>query len=178
MKGCYGYVDTKNGDVVYIGKDSEIEKHSRYYDHRAPCNYHLQRINQVIQNNPERYKYEVICQSDYYSPTYLNIMEKGLIKTFNPKFNFSNGGDGGSYGKKNGMYGRKHDSKTKKKMRVNHADFTGENHPKYRHDVPNGKILLQEYLEGATQRELGIKYNIGQTAISRRIRKVMEEITL
>lgn len=39
MKGIYKYTDLKTGDVVYVGKDSHIDKNSRRYDHSAPSNY-------------------------------------------------------------------------------------------------------------------------------------------
>ena len=255
MKGIYGYKDSKTEEIVYIGRDSYIDMNQRHRDHLNPSKYSAQPFNRVLQNTPDRYQYEEFCASNNCDDDLLNELEKGYIKAYNPKFNFTEGGDGitgfkhtietrkkmseshkgknsPNYGKtlpeetrrkiskslkgkkrghfteehkrkisesrkgekhpfygkklpektrkkmsetrkgeKNGMYGKKHTSKTRKKMRDNHADFTGKNHPKYRHDVPNGKILLQEYLDGATQSELAMKYNIGQTAISRRIMK-------
>jgi len=255
MKGIYGYRDSKTEEIVYIGKDSYIDTNQRYRDHSNPSKYSAQPFNQVLQNNPDRYQYEEFCASNHCDNELLNILEKGYIEEYNPKFNFTEGGDGttgykhtldtrkkmsesrkgknspnygktrpeetrrkiskslkgkkrGSFteehkkkisesrkgdkhpfygkklpeetkkkmsesrkGEKNGMYGKKHSKETRKKLKENHADFTGKKHPKYRHDVPDGEILLQEYLEGATQMELAIKYNIGQTAISRRIIK-------
>lgn len=52
-KGIYGYFDTKNKEVVYIGKDSNINKNVRKYAHMKPSQYDRQPINMIVQNNPK-----------------------------------------------------------------------------------------------------------------------------
>lgn len=58
MKGIYKYTDLKTDEVVYIGKDSHIDKKIRYYAHLTPSKYDDQPFNRVLQNNPERYEYK------------------------------------------------------------------------------------------------------------------------
>ncbi len=53
-KGIYGYYDLKKNYWVYVGKDSNIEYDKRHSHHKNTNN---QKINQVIQNNPNRYIY-------------------------------------------------------------------------------------------------------------------------
>lgn len=99
-KGIYCYIDLQNNDsIVYIGKDSDIGRNERHKHHTAPSHYDTQHINRVVQNNPKRYKYEVLCENDHYSDVYLKSLEKGLIKVYNPLFNFTKGGDGANMGK-------------------------------------------------------------------------------
>lgn len=36
MEGIYKYTDLETGEVVYVGKDSHIDKNERHKDHMAP----------------------------------------------------------------------------------------------------------------------------------------------
>lgn len=129
MKGIYQYIDLEEGKIVYIGKDSHIDSpYNRDYQHKVPSRFDHQQINTVLQNNPDRYKYEVVCQSETYSNIYLNCLEKGLIKTFNPIFNFTHGGDG--------RYGFKQSEETKNKIR---QSLMGEKNHHY------GKTFSEEH---------------------------------
>lgn len=107
MKGVYKYTDLKTGEIVYVGKDSHIDKHSRHKEHLAPSKYNQQQINRVLQNNPDRYEYGVIWASDDCTTLKLNKMEILFGKIYNPKFNFGKFGAGGSKG---------HSEETKKKI--------------------------------------------------------------
>jgi len=61
MIGIYCYQDTQNdNEIVYIGKDSNIDRNIRYNAHKKPSQYNCQQINRVIQNNPNRYKYKIL----------------------------------------------------------------------------------------------------------------------
>lgn len=109
-KGIYAYMDKENDEIVYIGKDSNIERNKRYYDHKAPSSYNTQHFNRVLQNNPNRYVYQPI----YICPQHLddvdlNGLEIQYIKALNPKFNYTTGGEG--------ICGFKHSNKTKKRLR-------------------------------------------------------------
>ena len=112
MKGIYGYYDTLKGEISYIGKDSYIDKNQRHKDHLKPSKYNEQVFNRVLQKNPNRYKYKVIyeCQN-HLDEKDLNGLEIQYINALNPKFNFTDGGDG--------MVGFKHSEDTLKKMREN-----------------------------------------------------------
>ena len=108
MKGIYKYTDLKTGDVVYVGKDSHIDKNKRHKAHLSPLEYDAQQINRVIQNNPNRYNYSILYSSDDVSEDDLNMLEMTFIERYNPKFNFTKGGDGRS--------GYKHSEETKRKI--------------------------------------------------------------
>lgn len=47
MKGIYKYTDLMTGDVVYVGKDSHIDKNMRHLQHSAPYKYDEQPIESV-----------------------------------------------------------------------------------------------------------------------------------
>ena len=132
MKGIYKYTDLMTGEVVYVGKDSHIDKNQRHGDHLNPSKYNVQQINRVLQNNPDRYEYGVIWASEYCMDLKLNKMEILFGKIYNPKFNFGKFGKGGCNGhteetklklselfkgKNNPMYGKHHSDETKKKIR-------------------------------------------------------------
>ena len=107
-KGIYCYIDKKDNQIVYVGKDSYIDKNKRHKEHLAPSNYNKQQINRILQNNPDRYIYQVLWEINDCSDNHKNQMEIFYIKKYNPKFNFTEGGDGTS--------GFKHSEETRKKM--------------------------------------------------------------
>lgn len=99
--GLYGYYDTKNEYVVYIGKDGSIGNDARHKTHTIPSQYDKQVINRVIQKNPDRYTYFRFIEGEYNDET-LNELEKEAIRLFKtykydyPEkdvFNFTRGGD-------------------------------------------------------------------------------------
>ena len=95
MKGIYGYYDTKNKEIIYIGKDSHIDKQIRHKAHFKPSTYTEQPINKVLQNNPQRYEYVQLCLlPKNASDDDLNKLEIERIIHLNPKFNFTKGGEG------------------------------------------------------------------------------------
>lgn len=101
MKGIYQYRDLKTNEIVYIGKDSNIDKHyNRHSTHKSPAHYNDQPFNRALQNNLERYAYEIIYAGDF-SSALLNVLEINTISEFKlshngerPKFNYTDGGDG------------------------------------------------------------------------------------
>lgn len=107
-KGIYAYVDKKDNNIVYVGKDSNIYRNKRHKDHFYPAGYNKQVINRVLQNNPDRYEYKVLWEIEDCTNNHLNQMEIYYIKKYNPKFNFTEGGDG--------IAGLKRTKETKKKI--------------------------------------------------------------
>ena len=107
-KGIYCYIDGENDKIVYVGKDSNIDKNKRHRDHLAPSSYNAQPINRILQNNPNRYKYCVLWEIDDCTDNHLTQMEIFYIKKYSPKFNFTEGGDG--------ISGFKHSEETRKKI--------------------------------------------------------------
>ena len=109
--GIYCYKDSKNDDaIVYIGKDAHIDKNNRFNYHKNPKHYDLQQINRVLQNNPNRYKYEVLKSWEFeeYPENFDKVLEIIYIRRYDPKFNYTIGGDG--------IRGFKHTNETKEKI--------------------------------------------------------------
>lgn len=128
ISGIYCYKDTlNNNEIVYIGKDNFIKYNKRHKDHTSPQRYKDQPINRILQNNPERYKYEILKSwvKNEYSKFLASILEILYIKRHNPKFNFTTGGEdlkGFKLSEKtkkkisNSKKGTKHSLETRKKM--------------------------------------------------------------
>ena len=154
MNGIYGYLDLKTNDIVYIGKDSHIDKDKRHKAHLSKSRYNNQPFNRVLQNNPKRYKYARIIVGDFYN-IMLNGLEIQYIEACNPKFNFTLGGDG--------MIGYTPSKKTREKMSKAHKgkifsqehrqrlsiSKKGENNPMF------GKTLSKETKEKLSKANKG-----------------------
>ena len=148
MQGIYQYIDKKTNEIVYIGKDSYIDEKRRYKAHIASYNYNKQPFNRVLQNNPDKYKYEEIYVGDF-SQDLLNVLEINSIAEFKlqnngnrPKFNFTDGGDGVGFGENHPNYGKKLSEETKKKISKANS---GKNHPMYgKHHSEESKKKMSE----------------------------------
>lgn len=122
MKGIYQYKDLKTGEIIYIGKDSNIDNNEcRAKTHMRPSHYDAQPFNRALQNNPERYMHEIIYAGNY-SEDLLNALEINTIAEFKlshdghrPKFNFTDGGDGST--------GYKHTKESIEKISKNNAKY-------------------------------------------------------
>ena len=105
-KGIYAYIDKKTDKIVYIGKDSNLHRKIRHQQHHIPSKYNVQRINQILQTNPNRYEYiELIKLNKNVTDKELNELEINYISLYDPKFNFTEGGDGFGSGKNNPNFG-------------------------------------------------------------------------
>ena len=114
-RGIYCYLDKENDKIVYVGKDSNIDKNKRHRGHLVPSNYNAQPINRILQNSPDRYIYQVLWGIGDCTDSHLNQMEIFYIKKYNPRFNFTEGGDG--------ISGFKHSEETRKKISENNARY-------------------------------------------------------
>lgn len=134
ISGIYAYYDYLKHKIIYIGKDSNIEKNVRHKAHYAPSLKDSQKINKILQNdNSGRYFY-VVLEQGVFTNDELNQKEISWISFFNPRFNFTDGGEG--------IRGYKHSEKTREKMsRAHKGKYCGENSPNY------GKKLLKEHRE-------------------------------
>lgn len=113
--GIYCYKDLQNDNsIVYIGKDANIHINKRHKDHLKPSLYDAQPFNRVLQNNPDRYSYEVLKEwnMEEHHPKTASLLEKLYIRRYDPKFNFTKGGDG--------VVGFKHSEESKRKMSESH----------------------------------------------------------
>lgn len=109
--GIYCYKDLQDNDsIVYIGKDAYIHRDKRHKDHHKPSLYDAQQINRVLQNNPDRYSYEVLKEwnAEEHHPKTASLLERLYIRRYDPKFNFTKGGDG--------LLGYKPSNETKEKI--------------------------------------------------------------
>ena len=132
--GIYGYYDTKENQMVYIGQSKNISL--RHSHHRNPQYYNKQPINRILQNNKDRYKLIIIKVRPYFSKEDRDILEKHYIQFYNTflddnKFNYTPGGDfapstvpeiarkisKSMSGQNNPNYGKRFTKETTEKMR-------------------------------------------------------------
>lgn len=106
MNGIYCYINKENNRVVYVGKDSHIDRNQRHKEHFFPSAYNKQPLNRILQKNPNKYQYKILIQG-FFSDFILNKLEEVYILHFNTYrpytgfgFNFTKGGDGQSIGYK------------------------------------------------------------------------------
>lgn len=136
MNGIYQYRDIKTNKIVYIGKDSHINKKTRYYGHLAPSHYNSQPFNKILQNNPNRYIYEEIYIGNF-SDDLLNVLEINSIAEIKSKFNFTNGGDG--------TPGYHHSQETINKIRISNQNKKRSNKTKKKlSQLRKGKYCKQD----------------------------------
>ena len=150
MKGIYSYTDLKTNEVVYIGKDSHIEENRRHKNHLIPSCYNKQMINRVLQNNPNRYHYEVLCSSNDCDDELLNNLEMGYIETYDPKFNFTKGGEG--------TLGYKHSEEVRMKISESKRGVPiSEEHKQKISEAKKGRIHSEETKKKISESRKGQK---------------------
>ena len=180
MLGIYGYYDTQRQEFAYIGKDSHIDKQIRHKTHLSPTHYNEQPFNKILQNNSQRYIYQPLVTNVECENT-LTALEIQYIRQLQPRFNFTEGGDGmngfkhsketiqklservkgennpmyGRNGDKNPFYGKKHNIRTKLRMSKK------KNSTKYfrvskaiRKDCKQGFIWRYRYLEDGKEKAI------------------------
>lgn len=180
LVGIYCYIDKKNDDIVYVGKDSNVFKKSNkgeyIYDsrkqaHMRPSAYDVQQINRVLQNNPERYYHKyLIVYNPKTKPMNLDTLEKMYIAYFNPKFNYDEGGTGADTGD-NHPWRRMEQPLD---MRVKHAKTTtSDNGINILHvDKHKDKKMKQGFIYRYRYREKGKPIYIGRAKLD----KLKEEV--
>lgn len=152
MIGIYAYIDKYNGEIVYIGKDSNIDNNRRYYAHKSKSCYNTQRFNRILQNNLERYDYKILKRWDKYkyNKNLANVLEILYIKKYNPKFNFTIGGEG-RYGLTPWNKGKKLTEEHKSKLSENHYHCKKEKNPSWK-DYARIKKAGKQSNKNQTQR--------------------------
>lgn len=76
-KGIYKYTDLEINEIVYVGKDSHIDRNDRHKAHMRPSRYDDQPFNRILQNNPDRDKRKYI-QSASLEKLKKKVKNKGL----------------------------------------------------------------------------------------------------
>lgn len=138
MKGIYCYIDNENDKVVYVGKDSNIDKNTRHIAHLAPSAYNAQPINRILQNNLNKYNYRILWKVNDCTDNHLNQMEIYYIGKYDPKFNFTKGGDG--------SFGLEHSEESRKKMSESHKDKKlSDEHKRKISETQKGKKFSDEH---------------------------------
>ena len=87
--GIYYFWDDLKDNLVYIGKSINIEE--RIKDHLKPSRNKLH-IDKALNSDTLRYSYGILLHCDIND---LDDNEILAIKMYNPKLNFTTGGDGG-----------------------------------------------------------------------------------
>lgn len=132
--GVYYYWDKKKEEIIYIGKSVDCK--SRDKEHRRRSKYNDQPFNRIIQKNPKRYEFNILLECEERE---LNSEEMNAIKKYNPKFNFTEGGEGST--------GYKHSPEIRKKLsQLKKGRFTGSDNPMF------GKTHSEE-----TKRKISLK---------------------
>lgn len=150
--GIYGYWDNLMDELVYVGQAFDIKL--RHYEHLSPARYDAQTINRVLQNNKERYDLIVLkkCGIDD-----LNYWERTLIALFNPKFNYTDGGEGSR--------GFKHSEETKRKLS---EMLSGENSYNY------GRKFSEEHRRKISESNKGKQAFLGKKHTEETKQKIRE----
>lgn len=149
-KGIYLFWDKKYEQVIYAGRFTGKQ---RIKEHFLSCRKKDQKINQYVQNHPDRIESVIFCEFDDISDDDLNQLEMETIKLFKLNryrypnshvFNFTDGGEGtcgfthsegskkkiseANSGENHPFYGKHHSEESKKQMSKANS---GENHPMY-----------------------------------------------
>lgn len=144
-RGIYCYIDKKTNKIVYVGKDSYINRNMRHKAHYRKSLYNDQPINKILQNNLDRYEYRVLEEGDF-SEKELNNLEINYISRYNPFFNFTKGGDG--------ALGYKHTEERKKFFSKNNPMKSPKQRERMRKDNPmKNPDIVNKMLQ--TKRERG-----------------------
>lgn len=80
--GIYGY--HKDGEIVYIGKDKEIDLNTRHKQHTKPSTIDEQWINTAIAYEGLEY---IVIVGDILNEDIMNDIETDLITRWEPKYN-------------------------------------------------------------------------------------------
>lgn len=167
--GIYGYWDNLKDEMVYIGQSVNIQK--RLHAHVEPGRYDDQKINKILQSNPDRYTPHILKECDINSLDYWEIT---LIALYNPKFNFAIGGkvnrgyhlsketkrklSEANSGENNYWYGKKFSEEHKRKLSESHKGYVPSEETKKKLSIANkGKSISDEHKQRLREVNTGKK---------------------
>ena len=131
---------------------SRLYQKARHFQHHSEPRYDHQKINRILQSNPGRYQYlEIIKLPPTTTKEELDGFEMRYIGLYNPKFNFTSGGDGAPTNK-----GKKFSKEHRAKISYAHR----------------GKTLSEETKRKVS--ENNARYFLGKPCSEERKRKISE----
>jgi group I intron endonuclease len=89
-----------------------------------------------------------------------------ISKALKGKVSGERNGMFGKCGELNPFFGKHHSSETRKKMRENHADFTGAKHPKAKFTEDDVKHIIDLLLSGVPTKQVASDYNVSFSCIA------------
>lgn len=119
----YAYIDPRNEEIFYVGKDSNRGKRGRYFaGHTGHCRHVIRKLKRFGMVPRIAIVQEFEAHGNIYD--ILNLAEIFWIAEFRrrgcPLTNISNGGGGvsGLFGEKNAFFGKRHSLETIRKIRA------------------------------------------------------------
>ena len=159
MKHCIYCVTNKINGKKYIGQTKDFKHRKSQHCGESTDKFYIDRA--INKYGKENFKFEIIHKNisiekiNQWETYYINE----IYNTFKGKgYNCQIGGGVN--------FGFKHTKKAKRKMRKNHADFSGENHPRSKLNKAEGEKIYKEYkTTDITLQELTKKYPVDKSII-------------
>ena len=174
-KGCIYAITNIINNKIYVGQTRDIERRFRHHKLYLKNGKHP---NEQLQEDYNEYgedcfEYTILCECDL---KLLDEMEEYYIRKLmshdkNTGYNKTYGGKGSCKTSEvkekisNSHKGKRLSEDTKRKVRENHADFSGEKHPKFKGFVcvfPNGDVSSV-----MTQKEMKSYLGISQPLVEK-----------
>lgn len=78
--GVYSYVLKQNGEIYYVGVDSDMYHQKRHRYHMSSKNKNKQLVNKILQTHHREFEYVELCWCDTREKAVL--IEKAIIDSF------------------------------------------------------------------------------------------------
>lgn len=159
MKHCVYCITNKINGKKYIGQTNDFKHRKSQHCGEGTDRFYIDRA--INKHGKENFKFEIIHKNipiekiNEWEMYYINE----IYNTFKGKgYNCQIGGGVN--------FGFKHTKKAKMKMRKNHADFSGGNHPRSKLNQAEGEKIYKQYkTTDITLQELTQKYPVSKAII-------------